>query len=65
MIAALPADLRDPLVLSTMGELSANEIAAVLCIPEASVRTRLFRARQMLKDKLAVMRARTEIVGQK
>ncbi len=64
MVATLPEDLRSPLLLSTMGELNSREVADVLGIPEASVRTRLFRARQMLKQKLEMMRARTETVMQ-
>ena len=54
MIAALPAKLRDPLVLSTIEELSPRDIARVLGIGEAAVRSRLFRARQILREKLAL-----------
>lgn len=53
MIAALPRELRDPLVLSTMEEMAGVEVAAVLGIPEAAVRSRVFRARQILKERLA------------
>lgn len=52
MIAALPAKLRHPIVLSTVEELSASEVARVLGINDAAVRSRLFRARQILKEKL-------------
>lgn len=55
LIANLPADLRDALTLSTVEELNSPEIAVILGIPEASVRTRLFRARKLLKDKLAAL----------
>ena len=55
LIAGLPADLRYPLELSTVQELNSAEIAEVMEIPEASVRTRLFRARKQLKDKLAAL----------
>jgi RNA polymerase sigma-70 factor (ECF subfamily) len=55
LIAALPNDLRGPLQLSTVEEMSAGEIAVVVGIPEATVRTRLFRARQVLKEKLAAL----------
>lgn len=55
LVAALPIELREPLQLSTVQEMAANEIAGVLGVPEATVRTRLFRARQMLKEKLAVL----------
>ncbi len=53
LIAALPDDLRQPLELSTVQELNSTEIAEIMEIPEASVRTRLFRARKLLKEKLA------------
>jgi RNA polymerase sigma-70 factor, ECF subfamily len=53
LIDALPEELRQPLALSTVQELNSREIAAILDIPEGTVRTRLMRARQMLKQKLA------------
>lgn len=53
LIATLPDDLKQPLVLSTVEEMTSAEVAVVLGIPENSVRTRLFRARQLLKEKLA------------
>ena len=53
LIVTLPEELRHALVLSTVEEMSSVEIGKVLGIPEATVRTRLFRARQMLKEKLA------------
>ncbi|MDP9269355.1 MAG: sigma-70 family RNA polymerase sigma factor, partial [Acidobacteriota bacterium] len=40
LVAALPNDLREPLQLSTLEEMPAAQIAAVLGIPEATVRTR-------------------------
>jgi RNA polymerase sigma-70 factor (ECF subfamily) len=52
LIATLPADLRETLALSTVQELNSNQIAAVLGIPEGSVRTRLMRARTLLKQKM-------------
>ena len=52
LIAALPEQLRGPLVLSTLEEISPREVAVVLGISEAAVRSRAFRARQILKDKL-------------
>jgi RNA polymerase sigma-70 factor (ECF subfamily) len=55
LIAALPPELREPLQLSTVQEMTSGEVAAALGIPEATVRTRVFRARQMLKAKLAVL----------
>ena len=52
MIDALPEELRQPLALSSVEEMNSREIAAVMGIPEGTVRTRLVRARQMLKLKL-------------
>ena len=52
MIDALPEELRVPLVLSAFDELSSREIANILKIPEGTVRTRLQRAKQMLRQKL-------------
>lgn len=53
LIAALPEKLREPLILSAVEEMSPREIAATLGINEAAVRSRVFRARQILKEKLA------------
>ena len=55
LIASLPDDLGQTLELSTVQELNSAEIAEVMKIPEGSVRTRLFRARKQLKEKLAVL----------
>ena len=52
MISGLPDSLRGPLVLSALEELSPREIGAVLGISEAAVRSRAFRARQILRDRL-------------
>jgi RNA polymerase sigma-70 factor (ECF subfamily) len=57
LVASLPRKLRDVVRLSTVEEMQAKEIAAVLNIPEASVRTRLFRARTILKEKAASLLA--------
>jgi len=53
LIAALPEKLRQPLILSAIEEMSPREIAVTLGINEAAVRSRVFRARQILKEKLA------------
>jgi RNA polymerase sigma-70 factor, ECF subfamily len=53
LIAALPAKLAEPLILSTVEEMSPREVAATLGLNEAAVRSRVFRARQILKEKLA------------
>ena len=54
LIDALPEELRQPLVLSAIDELTSREIAALMGVPEGTVRTRLMRARQILREKLAV-----------
>lgn len=56
MIDALPEELRLPLVLSANDELNSREIAAVLGIPEGTVRTRMQRARQIVRQKLENLR---------
>ena len=55
LIDGLPRELRETLALSTVDELSSPEIAEVLGIPEGSVRERLWRARQLLKEKLTAL----------
>jgi RNA polymerase sigma-70 factor (ECF subfamily) len=55
LIDGLPEELRQPLALSTIQELTSNEIAQVLGIPEGTVRTRISRARQLLREKMAAM----------
>lgn len=55
LIAALPAELRYPLVLSAIEGMNSRQISEVLDIPESSVRGRIFRARQMLKEKLSAL----------
>lgn len=57
LIDALPENLRQPLALSTVDELNSRQIAAIMGIPEGTVRTRLMRARQVLKQKLEAMGA--------
>lgn len=52
LIETLPENLRQPLQLSTVEELEYREIAVALGITEAAVRSRLFQARQRLKEKL-------------
>ena len=57
MIDALPEELRLPLVLSAGDELNSREIGRVLGIPEGTVRTRLQRARDLLRRKLDAARS--------
>jgi len=55
LVNGLPDDFRAPLLLSTVEGMTSAEIAEVLGILESSVRTRLSRARRLLKEKLAVL----------
>lgn len=59
MIDSLPEELRLPLVLSSNDELNSRQIGRILGVPEGTVRTRLQRARQLLRQKIAVQRQST------
>lgn len=52
-IDALPDAFRTVFVLRAIEEMSVEETAACLGIPEATVRTRFFRARGLLREALA------------
>jgi len=52
-VEKLPAREREVMMLSAFEELSSVEIAAVLEVTESSVRSRLFRARNLLADLLS------------
>jgi RNA polymerase sigma-70 factor (ECF subfamily) len=49
---SLPEELRAPLLLGGIQELSSREVAEALQIPETTVRVRQMRARQLLREKL-------------
>lgn len=51
-IDELPDDFRDVLVLSDLGDLKYGEIAEVLDIPVGTAKSRLFRARRLLQERL-------------
>jgi len=57
LVDALPEDLRQPLALSALEEWNSRQIAEVMDIPEATVRGRLMRARQILRQKLEGLKA--------
>jgi len=52
-IDELPDAFRTVFILRGVEELSVEETAAALAIPEATVRTRFFRARAMLRESMA------------
>ena len=55
LIDGLPEELRQPLALAAIDDMTSCEIAKILGIPEGTVRTRLMRARQILRRKLEAM----------
>ncbi|MGH8846692.1 MAG: RNA polymerase sigma factor [Polaromonas sp.] len=52
-IDALPEVFRTVFVLRAVEELTVEEVAAALQVPEATVRTRFFRARSLLRESLS------------
>jgi RNA polymerase sigma-70 factor, ECF subfamily len=52
-IDALPEVFRTVFVLRAVQEMSVEEVAAAMGIPEATVRSRFFRARAMLRESLS------------
>ena len=51
-INALPEALRTPLLLKYMEGMTEKEVAEALRLPVSSVKSRLFRARKLLKQEL-------------
>jgi RNA polymerase sigma factor (sigma-70 family) len=51
-LAALPVAEREMLALFYLEELSLNQLADVLAVPVGTVKSRLFRARRMLRERL-------------
>jgi RNA polymerase sigma-70 factor (ECF subfamily) len=51
VIASLPADFREVIVLREMEDMSYREIAAITGVPIGTVMSRLARARALLKEK--------------
>jgi RNA polymerase sigma-70 factor (ECF subfamily) len=60
IIDALPEELRQTLALSAIEELNSREIAALMNVPEGTVRSRLQRARLLVKEKLERKEVRSE-----
>ncbi len=52
-VAALPEELRQPLILAVYQDLSQAEIGAILKCSAKAVETRIYRARQHLRTALA------------
>jgi RNA polymerase sigma-70 factor (ECF subfamily) len=56
LIDGLPEELRQPLVLSSVEEMTSREVAKVMGIPEGTVRTRVMRARTELRRRFVAMK---------
>jgi RNA polymerase sigma-70 factor (ECF subfamily) len=56
LIDGLPEELRRPLVLSSVEEMTSREVAEAMGIPEGTVRTRVMRARTELRRRFLAMR---------
>jgi RNA polymerase sigma-70 factor, ECF subfamily len=56
MIDALPEELRRPLMLCAIEEMTSAEVAVVMGIPEGTVRTRVMRAKAELKKRFEAMK---------
>src|SRR5262249_44527358 len=52
-IDRLPEAYRTVFMLRAVEEMSVEEVASLLSLPEPTVRTRLFRARALLRDRLS------------
>ncbi|MCH7572038.1 MAG: RNA polymerase sigma factor [Planctomycetes bacterium] len=50
LVANLPDDYREPLMLRALHGMRSKQIAAVLELPEATIDTRISRARRMLRE---------------
>ena len=53
-INSLPIDFKTVLLLSDIEDVTYEEISKIIDVPIGTVRSRLFRARNMLKDKLKI-----------
>ena len=56
LIDGLPEELRQPLVLSSVEEMTSRAVAEAMGIPEGTVRTRVMRARTELRRRFVAMR---------
>jgi RNA polymerase sigma-70 factor (ECF subfamily) len=61
-IDELPDEFREVLVLSDMGDLKYAEIAEVLDVPVGTVKSRLFRGRRILQERLRTFAVRSGYV---
>jgi RNA polymerase sigma factor (sigma-70 family) len=62
VVACLPRQEQEVFALCAWQGLSASEVATALRLPEATVRTRLFRARRRIRDRFAPFRVTATVV---
>jgi RNA polymerase sigma-70 factor (ECF subfamily) len=55
LLSSLPSDLRETFVLLAIEEMTSHDAGEILGISESSIRNRLFRARKLMKEKLAIL----------
>ena len=55
LVADLPEELRLPIHLFYSADISINEISRILRIPEGTVKSRMKKARQVLKKQLEAL----------
>jgi RNA polymerase sigma-70 factor (ECF subfamily) len=66
LIDALPPDLRQPLLLSAVEDMRSSDVAITLGIPEATVRTRIHRAKAELRrrfEALTIRKVKAEVLS--
>jgi RNA polymerase sigma-70 factor (ECF subfamily) len=63
-IAQLPVRYRTVLTLYHLDEMSCKEISQIMSLPEGTVKSHLFRARRLLKEKLLKQYRKEELCGQ-
>ena len=59
LIDCLPLELREPLLLCALEEMTSRDVAVVMGIPEGTVRTRLMRAKSELRSRYAALGRRS------
>jgi RNA polymerase sigma factor (sigma-70 family) len=63
-IAQLPVRYRTVLTLYHLDEMGCREIAQIMSLPEGTVKSHLYRARRLLKEKLLSQYRKEELCGQ-
>lgn len=61
MIEGLPEEMRRPLVLSAIEEMTSEEVGAVLGMSDAAVRGKVLRAKAELKRRFEAATGRREV----